>query len=131
MDTPSCVDLIEAHCKRPVCCAAKWPAFVHTISKSSGFRTHRFWRHKLATAGTVRSASVQQHVGGSMAESALAPLRVKPYARISRAESRADENPEPSIRNPIRNPWARMSRFGHYATRPLLRIAPMTFGAGL
>jgi hypothetical protein len=24
-----------------------------------------------------------------------------------------------------------MSRFGHYATRPLLRIAPMTFGAGL
>ena len=24
-----------------------------------------------------------------------------------------------------------MSRFGHYATRPLLRIVPMTFGAGL
>jgi len=24
-----------------------------------------------------------------------------------------------------------MSRFGHYATRPLLRIAPITFGAGV
>jgi len=61
-----------------------------------------------------------------MAESALAPLRMKPFVPLSRAGG-----PNETFGRPTPNPWARMSRFGHYATRPLLRIAPATFGAVL
>jgi hypothetical protein len=60
-----------------------------------------------------------------MADTALAPLRIKPFVPLSKAAGRANGNLG------RQNPWARMSRFGHYATRPLRRIVPMTFGAGL
>jgi hypothetical protein len=66
-----------------------------------------------------------------MAESAPAPLRIKPYVPLSGSKSSANKNRGPSIRNTARSPWALMSRFGHYATRPQLWIVPMTFGAGL
>jgi hypothetical protein len=66
-----------------------------------------------------------------MAESALAPLRIEPYAEISRAESRANGNRGPLDRNAGRSSWALMSRFSHYGTRPLLRIVRTSFGAGI
>ena len=66
-----------------------------------------------------------------MAESALAPLRIEPYVQLSRTESRTGENRGPLGRDAGRSPWALMSRFGHYATRPLLRTVPTSFGAGI
>jgi hypothetical protein len=62
-----------------------------------------------------------------MTESATAPLRAEPFVAASKAKVRANDNLNASARNG----WARMSRFGHYAARPLWTIAPMTFGAGL
>ena len=66
-------------------------------------------------------------LGGSMTESGLAPLRTKPFVPLPSVAGRANAN----FGRSIQKSWARMSRFGHYATRPLRRIAPMTFGAAL
>ena len=67
-----------------------------------------------------------------MAESALASLLVRPVVPLPKLEGRAKDEPSTSLRSMSpRNSWARMSRFGHYATRPWSRIAPTVFGAGL
>lgn len=67
-----------------------------------------------------------------MTESALAPLRNEPlrirrFARPAKTEFRTNEHLGKST--PSR--WAKMSRFGHYTTRSLLRLAPIAFGTGL
>ncbi len=67
-----------------------------------------------------------------MAESTLASLLVRPVVPLPKPEGRAKDEPSTSLRSMSpRNSWARMSRFGHYATRPWSRIAPTVFGAVL
>ena len=62
-----------------------------------------------------------------MAESALAPLRLKPHVRLSRSVDR----PSTHLGQPVRPGWAREYRVGHFATRRWPRAAPALFAAAL